>query len=512
MTEQKDIPGKSWRPSIGGGLLAALIFLAIWVALHPAEPLLPSADLYTHLTVARHLVQGEGFQTDITYPLTFAFPFAQQLPQPLIHRGPVFSVMMTLPYLISGQDPVATIGAVRVFQISILGLMAATGAIALLRRGQISSVGAWLVFLGLNPLLKYAVNWGFEELVASWVLLLLWLRNRSGRPPRLVDGLLLGVLCLMRLDLFWVPILWWLWFGREAMGWKKLVRPLTVAVVVALVVQTPWMIRNQKLTGHPFFSLQGQAELVKDTTTWPQYSIYQQLSPQPIHQALAQDPTPIVRKVARGLKFYATNLPKLLPWPWLVLSGLLILLLVRGKITKRPCLFRPDAEEPMSILPTENTLGPLAATALTTTLLAGQYAFFDHSLRHLLVVVPVLVFEFAPTTGDLAHQFISRHIPAWQNRVPWVGHTLATILITGILIWATWTPAEGWKNARGQARQMAPHLNEKIERFQNADPEQIFVSNAALPWFANRPGVWDPQNEDTRRVIRTILQQNLNQP
>lgn len=183
MTGQPDIPGLR---VVVGGLLATLIFMAWWLPIHPAEPILPTADLYTHLSVARHLSSGQGFKTDIAYPLSFAFPFACALPQPVIHRGPGFALLMVLPYQASGRDPAATVKAVRRLQVLILGLIVFTGAAGFLRRGQLISLAPWLVLMAANPLLVYAVDWGFEELLAGWLLLMIWFRTREGRPPRVL--------------------------------------------------------------------------------------------------------------------------------------------------------------------------------------------------------------------------------------------------------------------------------------------------------------------------------------
>jgi len=51
---------------IGGGLLVALLFVTVWSLANPPRPHLETSDIFTHLSVARHLVQGDGFVTDIT--------------------------------------------------------------------------------------------------------------------------------------------------------------------------------------------------------------------------------------------------------------------------------------------------------------------------------------------------------------------------------------------------------------------------------------------------------------
>ena len=244
-------PGKH---SVLGGLLAALIFLAVWVPWHPARPHLPTSDLYTHLSVARHLCRGEGFVTDMAYPLSFAFPFARKLPQPLIHRGPGYPLLLVLPHLASGGDPEKAVAAVRVLQLVLLGLTVWIGATAFLARGRKSNLGSWLVLLGLNPLLVFAVDWGFVELGCGLLLLALWLRVRdqaegvvSGRSllrVGLADGLLAGLLVLLRLDLLWIPLLWWILLRRAEP------RRLLLAMLVIALTLTPWAVRNQRQRLH----------------------------------------------------------------------------------------------------------------------------------------------------------------------------------------------------------------------------------------------------------------------
>ena len=503
----------SRRRSVGGGLAAALLFLIGWVPLHPATPPLPTADLYTHLMVARHLDRGDGFVTDLAYPLSFAFPFARELPQPLIHRGPGYPLLLVLPYRAAGGDPDGAVRAVRNLQIGLLAAVVLLGAAALLRRGRNPAVAPWLVLLGANPLLVYAVDWGFEELLCGGLLLALWLRVRDrdrapGPAGRLVDGLLAGALPLVRLDLVWVPVLWWVWFGRER---RQAVRGLLLAVLVLAVVQTPWAVRNLRLTGQPFFSLQSQAELVKDTRTWPEYSVYKQLEPQPVAVVLRGDPVPVARKALRGMKFYVTELPRLLPWPYLLPSALMVLMLMVGRVAHLPCPFRPGRNEPMSILPEASPLGPLAAASFTTAVLIVQYAFFDHSLRHLLPLVPVLAWEFAGLTGDLAALAagklprgkagagVARSLPAGLVA------GLAAGLVCALLVWATWLPLEGWAFAREQARRAAAGLPQQVAAFAGEPDPVLFTPSAALPWHADRPAVWDPDQEEVREAIRGYL-------
>ncbi len=308
-----------WRTCFAGGLLAALLFLVVWVPTHSARPVMPTDDLYTHLSVARHLARGEGFLTDVTYPLSFAFPFARELPQPLIHRQPGFAILLTAPYLAAEGYPHRVVEQVRHMQIILLGLLVMVGTVYFIRRGHPAAIAPWMVFLFANPLLVFAVDWGMVELVCSLLLLVLWLRMRGEKPgrPNWIDGLLAGVLCMLRLDLFWVPVLWWVLLSFQKRDNSPILasrrRRLGLVVLAWFLVIAPWAIRNIQVTGQPAFSLQAYAEHVKDTRTWPGYSVYRQLEPQPFFETLTTDPVPVLRKVGRGMKFFYRDMHRLAP-------------------------------------------------------------------------------------------------------------------------------------------------------------------------------------------------------
>jgi len=392
--------------------------------------------------------------------LSFAYPFARSLPQPLINRQPGFSVLLTIPYQTAGQDTYQTLVHTRRMQIIILGLIVLLGIRELQRSGRERGVIVWFVILGSSPLLAFAVDWGFVELVAGGLLLIIWLRlrNDSGRIPSLADGLLWGLLLSFRLDLFWLPPLWWI--GRlciaRPVGSLNLyfARKILLASLLALVVLSPWLIRNAMLTGDPFFTLQAQAELVKDTSSWPGYQVYRRLEPQPVITVLRDDPVPVLRKVARGLKFFWRDsrrfFPPLLLLGFAVAVGITILRI------------RKNAD-----LQTVNAGGP--ALAFTTlVLLCIQYSFFDHSLRHLLVILPVLAFEAAHYAGQ-----------DWRRA-----------LVITVTVFLPWAHLPGWQHAAREAvvaQETQPWL---ADRDGAAADEIYFFDHSAGPWFHDHPGVW----------------------
>ncbi len=490
--------------------MIALLFTAVWYQFYPAIPHMDTSDLFTHLSVARHLLQGDGFVTDITYPLSFAYEFAWKLPQPLIHRGPGYALLLTAAVAPSPDDPALVVTHVRWMQLVFLGLWAGLGTVAFLRRKNILAGGIWLVLLGLSPLLVFAVNWAFVELPAGLLLLVLWLRHRdiNKAGPGWIDGVLLGALTLLRVDLFWLPLLWWFWgrlelknFSRHAPRPAIWNRRLLMALLMVVLINLPWAVRTTRLTGNPFFTLQGQAELLKDTSTFPGYSVYKDLEPHPIVKVMKENPIPVMRKFARGVRFFFSDLARLFPWEGLVIMALALMMYLRGGIRNKAYHLQPGTEYPMSIVPAESPLGPLVVSGLTLILLIFQYSFFDHNLRHLLVIFPIVGWELSGLLGSLIARAGRRFkIKTWMLIAP-------TILAAVLFVKVSQQPLPGWEKAARSAKRKESFLAEKI-RWLALNPDPVpFEDTSAAPWYADRAAVWDPHNEETRNIIREKLSQ-----
>ena len=395
--------------------------------------------------------------------------FARALPQPLIHRRPGLAVLLTGPVAAADDDPGRAVAYTRLLMVLLLATMGGLGARALLARGEPAAVAPWLLLVGTHPLLGYAVDWGFEELPAGLLLLALWLRRRS---PRRLDGLMVGLLGLLRLELLVLPVLWWLLTGTRP---RRLVAPL----VVALAVLLPWAIRDVAVTGQPVFLLQGQAELVKDTRELPAYSVYRGLEPQPVLQALRTSGMSVLRKGWRGLRFFRTEAGGLVPWPvaWGAVMAVVTVILLRLRGREGP-----------------PALGAWALLGLSLGLLAGLYAFFDHSLRHLLVVAPALLWETA------------RLLAAAGRRA---GHPVAAALLplalVANLLWLFPSPLPGWHFAARESRRLAAGTQTRAAALL-ADPATVpFVPDSASPWYADRPAVWEPTDPLVAARIRRWL-------
>lgn len=488
------------RRAVLGGLAVAVLVCAAWLALHPPRPLEATADLYTHLMVARHLARGDGFVTDIAYPLSFAWPFARELPQPLLHRAPGYALLLAGPVAAAGGDPGRALAAARLLQVGLLGGLIWLGAAAWLARGRPGAAVGWALLLAAHPLTGYAVDWGHDELAAALVLLAWWLRHRGGaRVPAVTDGLLLGALALLRPELLWLPVLWWL-LRRPT---RPRGRALASCALAFLLVAGPWAVRNARLAGDPFFSLQAHAEHLKDTRGFPEYAVYRQLEPQPLLPTLLRDPEPVVRKTWRGLRFFRQEAGSFLPVPVAVaflVCGLLLAArrLARGLPRRRG---RPDSG------PGFGPVDDLGGVGLGLVLVAGLYAVFDHSVRHLEVLLPLAAWELGPYLAERPWALVAGRFGRTSGGPPWLTGALAGA--AALLVALAWVrPPAGWDQAQAAATHTAPLVQREVERLRAAPPGVVFVQTAAAPWIAGRAAVWDPLDEAVRARIVALAAGN----
>jgi hypothetical protein len=473
-----------------------------------------TSDIYTHLSVARHLSQGDGFVTDVTYPLSFAYPFAQQLPQPLIHRQPGFAILLQIPFATAGGDDHLTLTHVRHMQFVIMGMIIFVGAMGYFRRGKGPALLPWIIFLLASPLLNYAIDWGFVELVCALLLLAIWLRGRDvgnqGAGP--IDGLLMGLLAMLRLDLFWVPLLWFFLWRRDKIksspGLSFFNSRLLGAIVVFILVMAPWTWRNIQVTGQPFFSLQAQAELVKMTPDWPGYSVYKHLEPQPLLQTMKEHPGAVLNKVVHGLGFFLKKhhqfMPWMLFWAGAIPAALFAFNLVLDELLL--VVFRQKKAR-ISISPARSAFAPSHVGFMTLALLCLQYSFFDHDLRHLIVMLPLILWEITLVVGESVEQIARRNTASWHTGINPLRTGLTGVVMAIILVFLWPCQLPEWKNAAKVAHDQQSMVKQRIASVRASRKPILFEETSAVPWYVNQPAVWSPADEKIRNKITEILSQ-----
>lgn len=443
------------------GLVAAAWTVA-WALLHPPTPHHANSDLYEQLTVARHLAAGDGFLTDIAYPLSAAFPFAARVPQPLIHRPPGYSLLLT-PTILGGVDPVAVLGRVRVLQLLLLAGIAATGLAVQIRAGRPDAGILWLGALLVNPLLDMGARWGQVEIAAGLAVLLLAVSTTGGGARAgLRHGVLAGVLTLLRLELFWLP--WVLAAGRRRGGRRW----WTAALLAWAVLVAPWLARNARLTGDPVFSLQAYAEQRKGLPG-ETVSAYLTLEPESFVATARRAPAALAAKTMAGVRHQAARLGRWLPWPLLVLG-------VAAWRSGRP-----------RRLPRRR----LAALCLAILL----YAPLSHDPRHLLPLLPLLLLGLCGGAAAV----LARLTRNGRARVT----ATAALLLLATAVWPARLP--GWDAARRAAATDAPRVAALAAQARALPPGPLLADDAAVLWLAERVGMIRPADAADEARLRAVV-------
>lgn len=465
-------------------LVVTALAVTVWVGTHPPVPQHPDSDLYTHLGVARHLAAGDGFQCDVAYPLSYAFPFARSTPQPLIHRTPGYPLLLTLPAAVAGDDRAGAMDGVRLLHLGMLAGIVAVGLAELRRRGRPGATLLWLPVLLASPLLDMTLRWHQVESVVALVLLGHWALGGGrleGARGGLAAGLLAGGVALLRAELFWLPWLWSLVRDRRAGR-----RWWLAAAVSCLVLTTPWAVRNAAVTGHPFFSLQAHAEHLKETSDHPGMSIYLGLEPESLRESLERDPGLLLRKGIDGALYQVARLDNWLPWPLLVFAvgGALL-----TRLRRRPFYGGHPEDAP-------GRGRPLLGVSWAALVLL--YAPFSHDLRHVAVLLPVALLELSVA----AHDHLGTLRP-FVGRPRERGAVLAAAAAVLILI----TPARmpGWQTARDDAVRAWLDAGAAVARAQTAPSGPIITDHAAVFWLAGRAGMVMPGSEADLAAVRSLV-------
>jgi len=495
VVKRRSSPAAAWTSGRRWGFYAAgvLCFLAAWSILYPAQPWEADADIYDSLFAARNLLDGKGLSCDVIYPLTTAFAWGRVLPQPMLQRPPGLALLLVPALLATGQDPALAPRAVRALQIVLLGLIVWLGLRGLRKRGAAAAGFAWLLLLLLNPLLALAVNWGWVEVAGGLLLLLLWLRLRDRDPfttrtrTALADGVIVALLTLVRTDLVWVPLLWWLAAvlfspyrrsARRCRG-RAAGRHLALAAGAWCVVTLPWWIHVTLVAGSPWFNPLSYALQLDLSQSWWQYPRLRGLDPVPLLVNLRENLVPALLKMRHGIRFFGETLGHWLPWS--VWAGGLLLALDRGRRRRR--------------------LGPLAAAGppallgLTLVGLILVYAFISQEIRHLLVLLPVLAWEIALLAERRARSL----------RLAWGRRALVLAAGTGLLILVAPPHLAGEAAQLQQARREQARLAALVGRVETWPPGPVFTDNAAVCWLTGRTGVWRPYDHDVEATIRETV-------
>jgi len=268
--------GPSRREAWGTAVLLFVFALLVRAAFARTVPFPTPEDTAYYVMVARNLVTGHGLTSDAlwsfqTPPLTFPRPaFEVWLPLP--------SLLAALPMAILGtsfavaQLPALAVGALIPVLAWRLGLDVALELGLPTGRARTLAIGVGLTAAVELPLVLFSAlpdsTSIFAALVLAACLLITRILRNPGaarlRDPRLLGlGVLIGLAALARNEGLWLALAWagLAWFtARDAAGVRlpraERLRLIGIPAVVAILVFSPWLVRDWLVFGNP---LPGQA-------------------------------------------------------------------------------------------------------------------------------------------------------------------------------------------------------------------------------------------------------------
>jgi hypothetical protein len=262
-----------------GLVFAVALLVRAWAAAQMPFPIPEDATYYWG--AARNLVDGHGLTSnalwtyvtparDATGGLSLGFPrpaFEIWLPLPALLAAIAMGVAGSTAYGPALVVPVVAGAAIPVLAWRIAADLAEERALTP-ERARTVAVGTGLVAALWLPLVLPGVVLDSTSLfgVPALAACLLMVRLARRPPARLLDtrvialGAAIGIAYLSRNEAVWIGLTWLaiaVW-SRRGQGPRAIVAPVAIAGLTALLVMSPWLVRNWLTFGSP---LPGQAVL-----------------------------------------------------------------------------------------------------------------------------------------------------------------------------------------------------------------------------------------------------------
>lgn len=270
------------------------------------------ANALDYAQIARHVYRGEGFITSFIKPLSLVYNQSIENHPDLTY--PPLHILWTagMMHLLGPTDKAVahSSGLAFLLGVPVVYLL----ALRLFDRRAALLAG---VLYGTNiTYLNYSISGLEAPLLSLLVTLLLLLLYQVGADRRregmwvILAGIVMGLVYLTKYiwGLALIPILIYLWTVR---GDRKMVRAL-VFVALTLIVSSPWLVRNYRITGNPFFTLR-TLEALGQTKRFPGNSLYRTCDPDIpnfVKFALG-NPRAIYEKVRAGMLVFYSTIPNL---------------------------------------------------------------------------------------------------------------------------------------------------------------------------------------------------------
>jgi len=131
-------------------------------------------------------------------------------------------------------------------------------------------------------------------------------------------------------------------------------------------------------------------------------------------------------------------------------------------------------------------------------------------------VLPVILWEISPWIGDPIRKIIQNRQKIRGPRSPILQDLGSVIFLpaAAAVVVAVLFPCQlpGWDSAASEAISSSPVIEEQVDTARMAPAGILFVDYSAVPWFIDRPVVWSPSQEATRKRICEFLDQTEVKP
>lgn len=251
---------------------------------------------------ARNIAEGKGFVTSQLTPLSLYAAHAR-VPIPDVTNPPLYPVTLALLFGAFGaKDSVVIATSLAFFGLTTL-------MVFMLARRSFSLGAAALaaaLFSTQFETAKLAVS-GSSAMMAAFLTVWFWyvLTAPEGRGPAHYAraGAVFGLGCLAHysMALLAPAVMIYVWFAcarRKGLG-------VAAFAAAALVVTSPWMVRNALVAGSPFFTV-SEYDILINTDQYPAYGVHRVFGelPSPIGFAITHVPLLASKALAGMLQLY----------------------------------------------------------------------------------------------------------------------------------------------------------------------------------------------------------------
>jgi 4-amino-4-deoxy-L-arabinose transferase-like glycosyltransferase len=320
-TDQGTNREKRRKNKLGSALwlvLVAVCATLFWYSYYDSAFLgLVINDAQDYASIARNVALGKGLISQYLSPLGLAH-FG--VPQPDIWRAPLWPLILAVFQLVFGFiDEASALAGGCCF-------IAGACLTFLLGRRWFNipvALAATALYICSGQLASFSIS-GLTEPLSVSLMLLFFFVLTAAFPGKwwkpLFAGLVGGIFYLARYNalLFLPPALIYLYLtsrqdgsgtryrNKANSGWRHAAALTAVFLFAFLLATGPWLMRNYRLAGNPFFSLQ-KYEPAMFTETYPGYSLYRSTEAIDVAGFLLTHPDEIMVKVAEGWQEFSRN-------------------------------------------------------------------------------------------------------------------------------------------------------------------------------------------------------------